>query len=558
MTTPKLSWLLILLGITCVLPPHQTQSINYKRVCYYSNWAQWRSGDGKYTVADVDAMLCTHIIFAFAGFNADGSVFAVEGINDEAAYASLVALKKDNADLKLLLAFGGWNFGSVRFSNMARDSGVRAAFVQSAMNFLRQHGFDGLDLDWEYPAARGGIPQDKQNLVKLCQELSEAFKGEALAAGQSRLLLTAAVPASRFTAADGYDVPALSKYFDFISLMTYDMHGSWESKTGFNSPLFASSAEVGNERYMNMNASAAWWNEAGMPKEKIVVGFATYGRSFTLTSGSTGVGAPARTGPSGPYTNEAGFMAYYEICKEIQNGGGRVEFDQEQMVPYFVKGTTWVGFDNDESFIIKTQWLKNHRYSGVMFWVLDMDDFKPVCWSSKNAKYPLISTVMDELVGETQTDDAVTNGQTTEQTTQMTKNTQPTTKPTTKPTTQQTTKTTKPTTQATSDTTIETSTLTTKQTTRMTSLTNDRTTTQSQATCRAALGWDDNMADWCAELCAPPYNYCPRGYCTCDGDVPDPYDNCVAVAPYAGETYYINWCRRNCRLGYCPGTLCSC
>lgn len=62
-------------------------------------------------------------------------------------YARLVELKKTN-DLKVLLSVGGWNFGSELFSDMVRDEQLRKAFVVQATRFIRDHGFDGLDLDW--------------------------------------------------------------------------------------------------------------------------------------------------------------------------------------------------------------------------------------------------------------------------------------------------------------------------------------------------------------------------------------------------------------------------
>ena len=44
---------------------------------------------------------------------------------------------------------------------MASTPGSRAVFVQSAVDFLLKHAFDGLDMDWEYPANRGGIAEDR-------------------------------------------------------------------------------------------------------------------------------------------------------------------------------------------------------------------------------------------------------------------------------------------------------------------------------------------------------------------------------------------------------------
>ena len=58
-----------------------------------------------------------------------------------------MALKNTNK-VKILLAVGGWNFGSGPFSDMVGDEKLRKEFVQQATQFIRDHKFDGLDLDW--------------------------------------------------------------------------------------------------------------------------------------------------------------------------------------------------------------------------------------------------------------------------------------------------------------------------------------------------------------------------------------------------------------------------
>jgi chitinase len=84
-------------------------------------------------------------------------------------YAQVNAHKQQNPKLKTLLAMGGWTAGSVIYSNMASTASNRKEFIDSAIEWLRRYDFDGLDMDWEYPANRGGKPSDKANFGLLCK-----------------------------------------------------------------------------------------------------------------------------------------------------------------------------------------------------------------------------------------------------------------------------------------------------------------------------------------------------------------------------------------------------
>jgi chitinase len=131
-----------------------------------------------------------------------------------------------NPKLKVLLAVGGWAFGSEPFRALTTNPFRMNGFIYDAIEFLRKHNFDGLDIDWEYP--RG--PDDRAAFVSLIKELRLAFEGESKSAENAKLILSAAVPASFEAIAAGYDVPELSKYLDYINVMTYDFHGQWENQ----------------------------------------------------------------------------------------------------------------------------------------------------------------------------------------------------------------------------------------------------------------------------------------------------------------------------------------
>jgi chitinase len=266
-------------------------------VCYFTNWSQYRNGDSKFLPENIDANLCTHIIFAFAKLE-NNKLKEVEWNDQDTKYSKglysrLLALKSVNPNLKVLLGVGGWNHGSGSFSSMCNDATARATFIQSSLQFINNIGFDGLDLDWEYPGSReGSSPSDKQCFTKLIKELADIYK-------PNNLLLTAAVSADKKKIDAGYQVDQLGKYLDFVNIMAYDLHGSWEKKVGHVAPLFSRSDELFDEKVYNVDWVVQYWLSKGLPKDKLVLGMATYGRTFQLENGKSENRLGARaTGPA--------------------------------------------------------------------------------------------------------------------------------------------------------------------------------------------------------------------------------------------------------------------
>jgi chitinase len=192
---------------------------NQRKVAYYASWASRRKCN-TFKPSDINASRWTHINVAFAVLDWAGKITPASS-EDEEIYNQALALKDENKDLQVWIAVGGKGAGSRGFSNMASSRRSREKFIQSAKEFMDAHGFDGIDIDWEYPATgnTGWGKSDTENLTKLVKEMKEAFgdkKG-----------ISVAVPAGHYLS--GFDVKGMQSDLDMINFMTYDFHGAWET-----------------------------------------------------------------------------------------------------------------------------------------------------------------------------------------------------------------------------------------------------------------------------------------------------------------------------------------
>jgi len=302
---------------------------------YYRSWSR-----NKYPPAAIPYQNLTHIAHAFIWPATDGSL----KMGDSFLFPELVKTAHQN-NVKIVVSIGGWGKHE-GFGPMAADPRAREKFVSDLVQFCLTNGYDGADLDWEYPEGT-----DRDNLSKLIVDLRQAFRKNNLP------FLSAALPVE--DRREGFDAGILKENLDWCGIMTYDYHGSWTKHVGHNSPLYPSPRDKCGSA---ADGISYWMVKKNIPRDKLCLGLPFYGRMFEASD----LYLPA---------SEKGSVSYADAMDRISKGW-EYHWDEVCRVSYLQDPghSLVVSFDDVPSVQAKCEYVLEKNLKGVIIWALGHDD----------------------------------------------------------------------------------------------------------------------------------------------------------------------------------------
>ncbi|XP_063837314.1 chitinase-like protein EN03 [Ostrinia nubilalis] len=409
------------------------QPVTSKVVCYYDSKSYVREAQqARMLPLDLDPALsfCTHLVYGYAGVQPD--TYKMVPLNENldvdrthANYRAITNFKTKYPGLKVLLSVGGdVDLEDAQKYNLLLESPqARTAFVNSGVLLADQHGFDGIDLAWQFPKFKpkkirstwgsiwhgikktfGTTPVDekeaehREGFTALVREMKQA-----LSVKPNMQLAITVLP--NVNASVYFDVPAIVNLVDIVNIGAFDYYTPERNpkEADYTAPLYT---PQNRNPELNADAAVAYWLQHGTPSSKIVLGVATYGRTWKLDGDSEISGVPPihtdGPGEAGPYTKIEGILSYPEICAKLINPN-----HQKGMKPYLRKvtdtskrfgtyayrlpddgeGGLWVSYEDPDTAGQKASFVKSKNLGGISIVDLSLDDFRGLCTGDK---YPIL------------------------------------------------------------------------------------------------------------------------------------------------------------------------
>lgn len=306
-----------------------------------------------------DAAQMTHIIYCFGRL--DGKRLKIRSAKDTLVIQKMVAMKRKNPDLKVLMSLGGWG-GCEPCSDVFSTAKGRKEFAQSVKELNTFFRADGIDLDWEYPTVAGFPghkyqPADKDNFTELVKRLRATL-------GKKQIITFAAGGFQKYLD-EAVDWKAVMPIVDYVNLMSYDLVGGYSKTTGHHTALYSNP-----EQKESTDNAVQYLIRNGVDPKKIIVGAAFYARIWeNVPSQNNGLYQ------SGKFQSAAAFRHFPEKLSE--KTGFVFHWDDVTKAPYAYhpEQGLYATFDDKRSIALKTTYVLQHNLGGIMFWELGSDTY---------------------------------------------------------------------------------------------------------------------------------------------------------------------------------------
>jgi chitinase len=238
----------------------------------------------------------------------------------------------------------------------------RKAFVKSCIDMYIRGNFapgiyepgifDGLDIDWEFPAT----PADETNFTALLKEFREQL--DRIHPGMT---LSIAAPAGSW-AYQFIDLEKIQHVLSYFNLMNYDFDGPWNYTTGFVAPLYRSVLDP--DATNNADYAVQSYLGMGVAPEKIVFGVPFYGYEWTDVPN-------VNDGLFEPGTPE-GYGSEYNYIVTVESQFKKFR-DPITKAPWLYDGNNFWTYDDAVSLEFKMDYVQEHKLGGVMIWEISGD-----------------------------------------------------------------------------------------------------------------------------------------------------------------------------------------
>ncbi|WP_213804182.1 glycosyl hydrolase family 18 protein [Granulicella sp. dw_53] len=400
---------------------------------WFEEWSIYYAG---YNISNMQANgvadKLTHLFYAFSALTAPTSATAACVLADPYAdyqktsvpqvtgpysgaggvygnFAAIQQLKGAHPNLKTLISIGGANApNTAAFVSAASTAAGRTALAHSCINMFIQGNlasgitapglFDGINIDWEFPAAT-----DKTNFTALLTEFRNQLTTLTATTGK-KYLLTFDAPAGLSDANNpgGYDtidIPATFAQSDFVTIDGYNYAGDWELATNDASPLYDAPASPLYGTGLTIDATVQAYLATGVPASKYTMGFPAYGAGWTgnLTSSNCGEYQNATAVSPVPNANGVGScstgnnqsspaagcdvmltsgLATYGTIQNLLHNGYSACYDSTRAATSAFNSSTHTVFSYDDatSIAAKVTYIKSHGLGGGYVWAVKDDD----------------------------------------------------------------------------------------------------------------------------------------------------------------------------------------
>jgi GH18 family chitinase len=297
-------------------------------VGYFQADSILRRGCAQQSASFVPTDSVSHINAAYAYIETNTfAVSPMRGVGTD-QLRQLTGLRSQAPGLRVWLSVGGWDFstGSGRssgsedtFSQMVSSSENREKFLYNLASFMREWAFDGVDLDWRWPASG----DEATNYALLLQEMRLYFNAQSTGTPAWGISFTAPVDTSVL---QHFDLASMASSANWINLIAYDEHSTDKSTTHAMSDI------------ASLDAALGVFGKDGVSTTQINLGVGFFGRSYKLsdTASCSGIGCPAAGfGTAGQCTGTPGFLSYDEVQQKFGKTAGK--YDDKTATNYLRK-----------------------------------------------------------------------------------------------------------------------------------------------------------------------------------------------------------------------------